>query len=191
MAIKTFTTGEVLTAADTNTYLANSGLTYITQASATSGSTLSVNNCFSSTYSNYRILIDGYQPSTGAQALNLRLRVGGADASGNDYNESFAGLYTDGTSSQDVGTNRNKAGTGMYNSANTVPFGASAIDIFGPNRAERTYMTINGILYAGQFGSRVGLAEHNLTTAYTGFTLFPTSGDFLNVRVWVYGYRIS
>jgi hypothetical protein len=26
MAIKTFTTGEVLTAADTNTYLANSGL---------------------------------------------------------------------------------------------------------------------------------------------------------------------
>jgi hypothetical protein len=29
MAIKTFTTGEVLTAADTNTYLANSGLVYV------------------------------------------------------------------------------------------------------------------------------------------------------------------
>ena len=30
MAIKTFTTGEVLTASDTNTYLANAGLVYIT-----------------------------------------------------------------------------------------------------------------------------------------------------------------
>jgi hypothetical protein len=30
MAIKTFTTGEVLTASDTNTYLANSGLVFET-----------------------------------------------------------------------------------------------------------------------------------------------------------------
>ncbi len=29
MAVKTFTTGEVLTAADTNTYLNNGGLVYI------------------------------------------------------------------------------------------------------------------------------------------------------------------
>ena len=33
MAIKTFTTGEVLTASDTNTYLANSGLVYVAGAS--------------------------------------------------------------------------------------------------------------------------------------------------------------
>jgi hypothetical protein len=29
MAIKTFTTGEVLTASDTNTYLANAGLVFV------------------------------------------------------------------------------------------------------------------------------------------------------------------
>ena len=191
MAIKTFTTGEVLTAADTNTYLANSGLVYIAQASATSGSTLSVNNCFSSTYSNYRILVDNFQPATAGRALKIRMRVGGSDATGSDYASAFAGIYTDGSLTNDASASQTSADIGIYNSANTVPFGASSIDIFGPNRAERTYMTINAILYNSQFGSRVGLAEHNLTTAYTGFTLLPSGGDFLNVRVWVYGYRIS
>ena len=191
MAIKTFTTGEVLTAADTNTYLANSGLVYITQASATSGSTLSVNNCFSSTYSNYRILIDNFQPGTAGRSLKLRMRVGGSDAFGNDYFYAFSGIYTDGSSTNDSSTAQTSTDLGMYNSANTVPFGSSSVDMFGPNRAERTYMTCNAILYNAQFGSRVGLAEHNLTTAYTGFTLLPSGGDFLSVRVWVYGYRIS
>jgi hypothetical protein len=191
MAIKTFTTGEVLTAADTNTYLANSGLVYITQASATSGSTLSVNNCFSSTYSNYRILVDNFQPATAGRALYLRMRVGGSDATGTDYYSAFSGIYTDGTSSNTSASAFGAAEIGIYNSANTVPFCSSSIDMFGPNRAERTYMTINAILYNGQFGSRVGLAEHNLQTAYTGFTLSPSGGDFLNVRVWVYGYRNS
>ena len=36
MAIKTFTSGAVLTAADTNTYLTNSGLVYIAQGELTS-----------------------------------------------------------------------------------------------------------------------------------------------------------
>jgi len=35
MAIKTFTTGEVLTAADTNTYLTNSGFQYVSSGSFT------------------------------------------------------------------------------------------------------------------------------------------------------------
>ena len=191
MAIKTFTTGEVLTAADTNTYLANSGLVYITQASATSGSTLSVNNCFSSTYSNYLILVDNFQPASAGRALNIRMRVGGSDATSADYYYAFTGIYTDGTSTNANGSATGAAETGMFNSLNTVPFGSSSIDIFGPNRAERTHMTLNSILYNGQLGSRVGMAEHNLTTAYTGFTLLPSAGDFLNVRVWVYGYRNS
>jgi hypothetical protein len=39
MAIKTFTTGEVLTASDTNTYLANSGLVYVKSQTIGSGVT--------------------------------------------------------------------------------------------------------------------------------------------------------
>ena len=60
MAVKTFTTGEVLTASDTNTYLANSGLVYVTSTTVGSGvSSVTVSNCFTSTYDNYRIIWAG------------------------------------------------------------------------------------------------------------------------------------
>ena len=191
MAIKTFTAGSVLTAADTNTYLANAGLVYITQASATSGSSLSVDNVFSSTYSNYRIHIDGFQPATAAVGLQLRMRVSSTDASGTDYFNSYSGLYVDGSSSSSTVSAATSMATGIYNSSNTTPFGYSVLDVFGPNRAERTYFAVNAVLYNSQFGARVGFGEHNLTTAYTGFTLLPGSGNFSNIRVWVYGYRNS
>jgi hypothetical protein len=51
MAIKTFVTGTVLTAADTNEYLANSGLVYITSTSAVPlQATVTISGCFSATY---------------------------------------------------------------------------------------------------------------------------------------------
>ena len=56
MAIKTFTTGEVLTAADTNTYLANSGLVYVAGATFTGAGTFDVTG-FSSSYLFYHLEI--------------------------------------------------------------------------------------------------------------------------------------
>ena len=58
MAIQTFTAGQILTAADTNTYLANSGLVYVTSVAITGTPVtfVDVTSCFSSTYDNYRIL---------------------------------------------------------------------------------------------------------------------------------------
>lgn len=59
MAIKTFTTGEVLTASDTNTYLANSGLVYVASKTFTStGSAQQIDNCFTSTYDQYVIRVN-------------------------------------------------------------------------------------------------------------------------------------
>ena len=48
-------------------------------------SSVSLNGIFSSTYDNYRILLDSTAASASA-ALNIRVRVSGADASGSDYN---------------------------------------------------------------------------------------------------------
>jgi len=73
MAIKTFTTGEVLTASDTNTYLANSGLVYVTSTTVGSGvSSVTISNCFSSTYDNYRITYaGGVSSASGSGYLQL------------------------------------------------------------------------------------------------------------------------
>ena len=74
MAIKTFTTGEVLTASDTNTYLANAGLVYVTSATiGTAVSSVTVSNCFSSTYDAYRIVITGGVGTTAGNSLSMTL----------------------------------------------------------------------------------------------------------------------
>jgi hypothetical protein len=87
MAIKTFTTGEVLTASDTNTYLANSGLTYITQGTVSANTTLNFTSIFTSAYDNYRVVFtsSANQTAPGNQ-INLRVRSGSTDLStGNAY----------------------------------------------------------------------------------------------------------
>ncbi len=57
MAVKTFTTGEVLTAADTNTYLNNGGLVYVSGASVSNVTTIDVTG-FTTTYKQFRVIYD-------------------------------------------------------------------------------------------------------------------------------------
>lgn len=76
MAIKTFTTGEVLTASDTNTYLANGGLVYITATTVSAASTPAIDGCFTSTYAHYFITYNLTSSITG-QYTAVRLRASG------------------------------------------------------------------------------------------------------------------
>jgi len=74
MAIKTFTTGEVLTAADTNTYLANSGLVYVNSKTWTStAAAQQIDNCFTSTYTNYRLVFSAI--GSAATSVNILAQV--------------------------------------------------------------------------------------------------------------------
>jgi hypothetical protein len=86
MAYKTFTTGEVLTAADTNDYLANAMATFVNETAITAGaSTVTVANCFTSAYDRYKIVL-----STNASA------AGGTQGYGLSPNGSTTGQYTSG-----------------------------------------------------------------------------------------------
>lgn len=76
MAVKTFTTGEVLTAADTNTYLNNGGLVYITATTVSAASTPAIDGCFTSTYAHYFITYNLTSSLTG-QYTAIRLRASG------------------------------------------------------------------------------------------------------------------
>ena len=65
MAIKTFTANSVLTAADTNTYLANSGLVYVTsQTVGTAVASVTVSSAFNSSFDSYKIVYAGDGGST-------------------------------------------------------------------------------------------------------------------------------
>ena len=178
MAVKTFTTGEVLTASDTNTYLNNGGLVYITSTTIGSAvSSVTVSNVFSSTYDNYKIVVNGGVGST-AQAIRLQL---GSSATGYNY---ATLIWNYGTGA--LTTLNSNAGTLFdYVGESNTNYNNIDLDVFSPNLAK--YTTIQGF-YIGAASGGVAQGVHAVATAYTAFTISVT-GTMTGGTVFVYGYR--
>jgi hypothetical protein len=83
MAVKTFTTGEVLTAADTNTYLANSGLVYVGGNTFTNTTAVDITG-FTGTYSMYQVTFKVAR-HTGSGTNSLVGTVRSSTAAGTAY----------------------------------------------------------------------------------------------------------
>jgi hypothetical protein len=182
MAIKTFTTGEVLTAADTNTYLANSGLVFVKSQTIGNGvSSVTVSDAFSSTYDNYQILISG---GVGNQSAELFMRLG---ATVTNYYFNF--IYTAWNTS--VAADASKTGTRFqYVGGMTTNNISAKIDVLSPNLPK------DSRVFAGGFGdstSYVGVAMGALfnTSQYTSFDIFPggSGNTMTGGTITVYGYR--
>lgn len=188
MAIKTFTSGEVLTASDTNTYLNNGGLVYITQATMSTGST-SINNCFSSTYRNYRLVVNITGVSAASAGLYFRFRASGADNTTTNYK--IAQSYVNTVAG--TGTLVDNAGN-----AGTISFIASAspdnyvtMDICNPNTVNRTIGSISTFGYDSvNWRNGMGGFEFDTGAVFDGITFFTNTGT-MNGTIHVYGYRNS
>jgi hypothetical protein len=184
MAIKTFTTGEVLTAADTNTYLANSGLVFVAKTTFTTSSLPFINGCFSSEYQNYKITMN--LSTSASTTVRWRLRYGTSTVESGAVYDRFGFNVSAGVISNDSFTGGNSCplvGTGL-GASNVAPV---VLDIFAPNETvntvslPRSWNTSSG---ANQFLS----LRMNTTTAYTGFEIFPDTGTITG-SIKVYGYR--
>jgi hypothetical protein len=89
MAIKTFISGEVLTAADTNTYLANSGLVFVKETAL--ATTTDITSCFSATYTSYEIVCNVTSTgSGGAASITSQLLSGTTPLAGTGYSYTLA-----------------------------------------------------------------------------------------------------
>jgi hypothetical protein len=179
MAVKTFTTGEVLTASDTNTYLANSGLVYITSATIGSGvSTVTINNCFSSTYDNYFITVTGGSNS-GSAVLSLQL---GSATSGYKYQMIYGNWGSTVTGTGSASGSKFEY-VGMGDSGGLF----ASITLRSPNLPKWTSMMSDASRSPNYWGICGGLKED--TTQYTGFTVSTDTGTMTGGTVTVYGYR--
>jgi hypothetical protein len=189
MAIKTFTSGDVLTAADTNAYLNNGGLVYITQVSNSSTNTLSVNNCFTSTYQNYRIIINQTAISAN-QSMNIRFRVGGADDTSANTQYMNNTCTAAGVAGVTSGAAQTELLLGFVGTAS--PTAGSSIDIFSPQLTSRTWGTSLRYEYdSASYVSRSGSFVKDEVTSFDGLTLFAGGGATFSATVYVYGYRNS
>jgi hypothetical protein len=181
MAIKTFTTGEVLTAADTNTFLANSGLVFVKQQTVGGGVTsVSVTDAFSSTYDNYRVIYSG---GTAASPASLTFALTGS-ATGY-YSAVIGTAYAGGTNgiAESNSTLMSFAGIG------TAQGNSLDLTLYNPFSTFRT-----GIQFTGRVDMRsngvafVGGGYHDVASSFTGFTM--TCGAALTGGIiYVYGFR--
>jgi hypothetical protein len=182
MAIKTFTTGEVLTASDTNTYLANSGLVYVAQTTVGSAVTsVELVNAFNSTFDNYLISYSNINCSVNATGFMFRF---GTVASPVTTNYKFSGFfvnYAGGTITLGQATpgNWEIAGTNTNKTNGTF-------SVNGPNLAAYTTGTSQFARTDASFNIQ---GIHEATTQHTSFHLYPLSGTITGGTVTVYGLR--
>jgi len=149
-------------------------------------SSVSLNDVFSATYANYKIILDT-DASDSDTALNMRMRVSGADNSSNNYR--WASGYKD----TSAGAISGQSGSGLTSSFRVLAVSSvgrcfSSIDIFNPFTTEETGYVGNYFQIATTGYAQFVAANMSVTTSYTGFTLIPNAGTITGT-VRVYGYN--
>jgi len=183
MAIKTFTTGEVLTASDTNTYLANSGLVYVKQQTVGSAvSSVTVSSAFSTDYDNYRIVISGVTGTVNNDTFLMSM----TGSSGSTYKStSFYLVYNSASYNGVAFATSTSFRIGWTNNSNDMNY---ALDLLGPFAARPTFFKCDGANSTIVFQNG---GEDTSSSSCTGFTLTPSSGTISGGTIYVYGYRKS
>lgn len=203
MAIKTFVSGEVLTASDTNTYLANSGLVAVAPSSVTNGSIISgtasatanatvstivLKDVFSSTYDSYRIVISNLTMSSTASGTIIYAKMhDGTNPASTNYNWAFIRL--------DIAAGVSAVSSGALQTDGVIvgrgtgdKFGTT-FDVVNPNLATHTiFPFLSGVNVSTGY-IYTGAGMHQTSTAYTSIQFAPSTGTITGGVFTVYGYR--
>ncbi len=172
-------------AIDTSAQDFGGGLVHIDEtAIGSTVSAINVDNVFSSTFKNYKILIniDGL---SGFAATRLRFRTGGStNSTGNYAYQMFRSQFA--VTDLSVQTRTVDGNTFLSLGQADAPSTTLAFDIFNPFAAKETFVngtstkSNEGMYFNGIFSS---------TTSFDGFQIFPSSGTYSGGNIRVYGYK--
>lgn len=151
----------------------------------TGASSLSLNGIFTSSFRNYKIIIENFGSSLGS-ALNMRLRVGGVDRATSSY---FYGAEFQRTTGVNAALSANGTTQFDFNRipTNTVNQGSVVINLVSGNTAQSTkvsYMSYGEDSSSGL--SVVGSGICIVGANSDGMTFFPSTGTFTGTMK-VYG----
>lgn len=170
-----------------------SGLTYLTGASFTTQTSVSLpNDTFTSTYRNYKLFFQ-VTALTSDAAFTMRLRTSGTDNTATDYRTAGVGV-----TSANVGTNLTGNAQSSFNVGETdaaLPWYSLALDIVSPQVA--TYSFIHGnVAFQNQAGTSglIGanvIGNFNATTQFDSLTFISSVASSITGIYKVYGYANS
>jgi hypothetical protein len=161
---------------------ADPGLVLLNTTSFSAVASQSVNDVFSATYDNYRIVCE-FSSSTD-QEVFFRLRASGADLTSNVYRfgEFSIGVGIAGAFSSVANT----LGTSLLICNNGSSFSAGFVaDVIAPNKAQAKFFNSQS---TGRI-AYVKVSQIQEATAQTGFTIFCTGATTMTGSVSVYGYN--
>ena len=167
--------------------VSHSGLILITSSPFTTVSSHSVNSCFTSTYTNYLLLITFTAASASGPNVTIRLRASGTDTS-TGYDQTR--LYSLGsTVGADTVASDYFYTTGLNSSYPTEP--SAVVNIFNPQTTNRTSLISQG-QHRGTSVTNQFLVSgfQDSATQFDGFTLRVDSGT-MSGTIRVYGYQNS
>lgn len=164
------------------------GLVKVTDSAFSAQSTVSINNCFTSTYNTYRVLL----AITGLSSdltLSLRLRVSGSDNStSNYYRQTMGGSGS--TVAAGEASGQTSWDAGSIDGPNSDFRYVFSFDIFGPQAATRTLMNGVRARFASD-GTGAVEAVYNAfqaNTQFDGISILTSTGNITGTAR-VYGYR--
>ena len=172
-----------------NTAIDNAkGLVLINKTDFTTAANVTVDNVFSSTYDNYKILIQFTAFSAADQDVYYYGRSG-SPATDTTANYNTQSLRQTGTTVAGANLSSSRIGTGT---SGYPTFSKISLELFAPNLASRT-VHISETLWLDSIGTPQGqrfAGFQDSTTQFTGIKVFPGSGTFSGT-IRIYGYRNS
>ena len=162
-------------------------LELIRTVTPTPSTTVAVNQCFSSAFTNYRIIASPLGVSL-ASDIRFKLRSGVTPNSTEYY---MTNIFCSGGTISSTSENNQTSWRAMFTGANFSNFGALTIDIFSPNVATQTRYIMQGSGWDGSSViNRSSTGFHFVGNSFDGFELFSTTGGAdITATISVYGYR--
>jgi hypothetical protein len=160
------------------------GMVLLSTVSFSAVASQSINSVFSSTYDNYKIIFVGSASTT--ISMNFRLRVSGVDASGSNYiRQRIFGTSTTVSAARATGTSY-FPGDLEFDPTTQI------FELLNPAKASKTGFITQSLSIQTSAGTQTDLVltagQHDLSTAYDGFSLIASSGTITGT-VSVYGYN--
>jgi hypothetical protein len=187
MAVKTFTDNTSLPASDINAFLNNGGLVYISEHTLSINT--QINNCFTSTYRNYRIVVNVDAHVGGAINTLARLSAGGTPVGGgtNYYYTGAEQAYSSSgwVTYANAGVNTYWL-TGRLNGNTNAQF---IMDVLNPQSSTLNTFYKSQYTDMGYSGHAGGM--YNATTSFDGINILLAGGTSMSGKVYIYGYRTA
>jgi hypothetical protein len=156
------------------------------QVTFTGATAVSLNNVFTSAYTNYKIITGSFVATTGATNINMRYRDAGTDNSSSSY--AMGGIQVNLSTTGGIGQS-NGTSFRIVNGASGVARNGFSLDVHSPaDAALRTpaewiasgFNTDNQLVIAS--------GTYNGAAAFDGFTIFPSAGTITGT-IQVFGYN--